>query len=225
LIGGVMQRGPDELVVRRDAHDLLRDVARLTGGRVLDPGDAPGAALLDQQQRIPRERTQTPWRLLLVPALILLLLDIAARRISWNRQSAGLLLRRTGERRIDPSLRAAATLSALRTSAAPRAELLAVKDDSVRPSGIAPEIGRSVDEPKETPAIEAPAAAPADRQAQIRRALDAVLGRSARAEISDAPDARKEAPHDVAPPPAEDAMSALRAAKARAKGRRGSGRE
>lgn len=64
--------------------DLLREIARTTGGRVLGFGDDP-AAIFDRTGLRP-VRARTPmWPTLLAWAIVVALLDIGTRRVAWDR--------------------------------------------------------------------------------------------------------------------------------------------
>lgn len=64
--------------------DLLREIARTTGGRVLGFNDDP-AALFDRSGMRP-VRARTPmWPTLLVWTIVVALLDIGTRRVAWDR--------------------------------------------------------------------------------------------------------------------------------------------
>lgn len=64
---------------------LLADIAERTGGRVLDLQDPGAIDLFDRTGVEPRRALVPAWRPLLFITLIVLLLDIATRRIAWDR--------------------------------------------------------------------------------------------------------------------------------------------
>ena len=84
VIGGTTQLAGGELRTFTSDRAALQEIADLTGGRVLDPADPVAAKLFDRDQ--PFESVSTrPLRWQLMPLLLLvLLLDIACRRIAWD---------------------------------------------------------------------------------------------------------------------------------------------
>jgi Ca-activated chloride channel family protein len=79
-------RPPGEELRRFEANlPLLRQVAEITGGRMLDPAADPVAAGLFSRDAAFESRSVRPlWRTLLVVLLVLILLDVACRRIAWD---------------------------------------------------------------------------------------------------------------------------------------------
>src|SRR5690606_26754659 len=64
---------------------LLESIARETGGRILNLSPAAAAGLFDRTN-LPPTLARTPlWRPLLLWTLVVLLLDVATRRIAWDR--------------------------------------------------------------------------------------------------------------------------------------------
>jgi Ca-activated chloride channel homolog len=64
---------------------LLERIAEATNGRVLDISSPQDAKLFDRAGTTPQEAFTLLWRSLLIAAIIVLLLDIATRRIAWDR--------------------------------------------------------------------------------------------------------------------------------------------
>ncbi|MCC6680420.1 MAG: VWA domain-containing protein [Phycisphaeraceae bacterium] len=84
VYGGVSSPPGAELRRFTSNLPLLEQVAQITGGRLLDPND-PSQAHLYQRDQEYVSRTMRPlWRSLLIWLLVLLLLDVACRRIAWD---------------------------------------------------------------------------------------------------------------------------------------------
>lgn len=64
---------------------LVREIARVTGGRELDPASLNADVLFDRSDVVPRETVLPMWPALLGWALLVLMLDIGTRRIAWDR--------------------------------------------------------------------------------------------------------------------------------------------
>jgi len=64
---------------------LVESIAAATGGRVLDLSENAAAAVFDHQGLVPQESLTPAWRGLLIATIVVLLLDIATRRIAWDR--------------------------------------------------------------------------------------------------------------------------------------------
>lgn len=84
LLGATAQGGA-ELRDLQSNPTLLEGVASITGGRVLDPTAAAPASLFLRDGVAPQEAATNLWRRLLMAALVVLMLDIACRRIAWDR--------------------------------------------------------------------------------------------------------------------------------------------
>ncbi len=83
IAGASISTGIESRQLRSD-RNLLESIARETGGRVLNLDD-PTPGLFDREG-IPPQESLTPLRpALLVWALVVLVLDIATRRIAWDR--------------------------------------------------------------------------------------------------------------------------------------------
>lgn len=85
LIGGASVAAGIEYRTLRSNVALLRRIAEETGGRLLDLRNAAAADLFDRAGVRPSEARIPLWRALLIAAIAVLLLDIATRRIAWDR--------------------------------------------------------------------------------------------------------------------------------------------
>lgn len=84
VIGGTSRTGSPELRRYSSNIELLRDVAQLTGGRVLDV-ENPRAVNVFDRSELPKSRSILPvWRTILLMTIALMLLDVANRRIAWS---------------------------------------------------------------------------------------------------------------------------------------------
>lgn len=84
IVGSTVVEGA-EYRARSADIGLLTQVAERTGGRVLDLADPAAARLFSRDGIRPREASTLIWRTLLVWAIVLFLLDIATRRVAWDR--------------------------------------------------------------------------------------------------------------------------------------------
>lgn len=86
VIGGASRAAGGELRNFQSNEAVLRQIAEMTGGRVLDPDNPEGAKLYDRTNT-PPSTSSRPLRWQLMPILLaLLLLDVACRRIAWEGQ-------------------------------------------------------------------------------------------------------------------------------------------
>lgn len=84
VVGGTLLEG--EEYRRLTSNDtLLRQIAERTGGQVLDLANPQDAKLYARAGLIPREAFTSLWRPLLIAAIIAFLLDVATRRVAWDR--------------------------------------------------------------------------------------------------------------------------------------------
>jgi len=118
VIGGAAQaRGVEFRRLAADPEALKR-LAAATGGRVLDPARPQDARLYDRSTLTRQEARLPLWPLLLVAALVVALLDIATRRIAWDRAFSaefGRSLRDEAARSLrDRGVQASKALAALR---------------------------------------------------------------------------------------------------------------
>ncbi|MFA6044430.1 MAG: VWA domain-containing protein [Phycisphaerales bacterium] len=85
LVAGVSVLQGAEYRSLRSDKDFLEKVAQLSGGRVLDLAHPEDAKLFDRSGVPPREVVTGAWRDLLPWLVGLLLLDVAGRRVAWDR--------------------------------------------------------------------------------------------------------------------------------------------
>lgn len=85
VMGGVTVPAAAEYARLGPDFELLADVAGATGGRVLGLGEPEAARLFDRSGIVPSVARHPIWRPLLLSALVVLLLDVACRRIAWDR--------------------------------------------------------------------------------------------------------------------------------------------
>lgn len=85
VIIGVNVRANSELLTLKSDRDTLVRVAQATGGRVLSLREPMAQAIFDRATIRPREVATNIWRSLLMAAVGVLLLDIATRRVAWDR--------------------------------------------------------------------------------------------------------------------------------------------
>ncbi len=120
VMGGVSVSSGVEYRRLQSNVGLLRRVAEETGGRVLDLSDPTGAKLFDRTGLEPSEARTPLWRTLLLWTLLVLLLDVATRRIAWDRfvsREFGVDLRKAVAETVrDRGDQAARTVSRLRQS-------------------------------------------------------------------------------------------------------------
>lgn len=87
IIGAASQATGVEYRRYRSNIDLLRRVADETGGRLLEAADPRGADLFDREGLPPSVSLLPVWRELLWLLLGLVLLDVTARRLAWDRDT------------------------------------------------------------------------------------------------------------------------------------------
>ena len=84
IAGATLLDGPEFRAMSSDLS-LLREISRRSGGRELSPEAATSRTLFDRGGIPPREAVLPLWPILLWWTLGLVLLDIATRRIAWDR--------------------------------------------------------------------------------------------------------------------------------------------
>lgn len=84
-IAGLQVNGVDEFKHLSADTGALVALAERTGGRVFDLGDPASANLFDRTGIVERQSLQPIWTLLLLIAFVLFLLDLAARRVAFDR--------------------------------------------------------------------------------------------------------------------------------------------
>ncbi|MEM9415710.1 MAG: VWA domain-containing protein [Planctomycetota bacterium] len=92
VIGGTSNQAGGELRTFTSNRAVLQEIADLTGGRVLDPADPTAAMLFDRDADNPFESVSTRplgTRHLMPFILLLLLMDVACRRIAWDAREIG----------------------------------------------------------------------------------------------------------------------------------------
>lgn len=118
VIIGVTVRANSELLTLKSDHDATVRLAQATGGRVWSLREPTAQALFDRSTIKPREVATNIWRSLLVATMGVLLLDIATRRVAWDRwisrQYGAEMARDAAELVRDRGTQAAVTLGGLR---------------------------------------------------------------------------------------------------------------
>lgn len=185
VVGGASRLIGAEFRRLRSDIALLRRIAESTGGRVLDLQSPETADLFNRDGLRPSRAVAPLWRLLAIWCVLVMLLDVASRRVAWDRlvtrEVADELRRNAREALRERSDRAAATVSKLRGGSERRAERPdIVAGGSTEP---APPPTRIVARPRKArldPAAPAPPtpAEEAARQERVRRALAAQQGRA-----------------------------------------------
>ncbi|HED53345.1 MAG TPA: VWA domain-containing protein [Phycisphaerales bacterium] len=117
VLGGATQASSIEYRALRSNTALLERIATVTGGKVLAFDSVSAADLYNRERIEPRLAESSLWRVLLVLSIITMLLDVATRRIAWDRylmfrrpalaqasersahQTLGLLRRATAKRK------------------------------------------------------------------------------------------------------------------------------
>lgn len=115
VIAGVSSRGGVEYRQLRSNAELLKQIAAETGGSVLALDRPQDAKLFDRGGIKPLEVLSPIWKPMLAWTLVLLLLDLATRRIAWDRLAPQGGLRTLAAHAVrERGTQAAATLDALR---------------------------------------------------------------------------------------------------------------
>lgn len=124
LVGGVVRAGGAEYRALASNPDLLEQLRSATGGRTLDWSAPESAGLFDRTGLNPALERRPLWRSLLWAALVFMMLDVATRRIAWDRylgwgqgESARAWRERTAEAMRDRSAESAAATERLRRGA------------------------------------------------------------------------------------------------------------
>lgn len=200
VLGGATRAIGPELRTLRSNVGLLREIADRTGGRVLDI-DNPLATALFSREGLPPSRASLPiWRPLLVLIVLVFLMDVATRRVAWDRWLNKESLAELREAAASAKASRAATVTGSLRRAKERVE--DVEKD-------APKLGRFELDPR----------AEAERRRAIRRTIQA----QRRAEIgADVPSAASAKAPESKPARTESdttSSSGLLAAKKRARER------
>lgn len=85
VIGGASRAVGAELRSMRSNVSLLRQIADVTGGRLLDGSDPDGAALFERAAIEPVRAATPLWPVLLIWTVAVFILDVATRRVAWDR--------------------------------------------------------------------------------------------------------------------------------------------
>jgi Ca-activated chloride channel family protein len=193
IVGSTVIEGA-EFRAKQSNDELLTAIARLSGGRVLELASADSLNLFDRAETRPREAVTPIWRTLLIWTLCVFMLDVATRRVAWDRWIS---------RRFRPDLDDEAAADRARSAAAQRtaSALRARLDPTAQPPPQTPAIALSDQDARDL------VAAAKDRRRAQRLASVAASSPPAQ------PTAQPSAPTQAAPKPAE---SGLLAAKRRA---------
>jgi uncharacterized membrane protein len=84
VFGGATKNRGQELRRFASSDGLLRRIAEETGGRLLDPGDPQQASIFTRDRDFQTRSIRPLWWTLGVLGIVLLLLDVAGRRIAWE---------------------------------------------------------------------------------------------------------------------------------------------
>ena len=228
IIGGASNTGSPELRRYVSNIGLLRDVAQLTRGRVLDLDD-PLAVNIFDRSGLPRSRSILPiWRTILLATVALMLLDVANRRLSWSLAGMAAAGRRFVRHAREARQRGrdiATAVGTLRETGVvtqrrqrPAAGGEAPAEVMFRAEAASPHIERA---PQRKVTARMPQKTGPDRRA-VEAALEAISGRGAqrrpRPNDDDAP-TQSPPPSDGDESPAEKTTSGLLEAKRRARQR------
>lgn len=132
VFGGA-SKPPGEELRRFEANiPLLQQVAQITGGRYLDAAAMPasgGMGLFSRETEFESRSVRPLWRTLLVLLLVLILLDVACRRIAWDPVAiagwASAKVRGIGESMRGREVKGEATMAALKERRAAAREKMA----------------------------------------------------------------------------------------------------
>lgn len=100
-IAGAMRGRSSELSTLRSNTALLTSIAQASGGRVLDSATPQNWNLFDRKSIVPRETWTGLWPWIIAALLALTLLDIASRRIAWDRWGAPISATQSSGARFD----------------------------------------------------------------------------------------------------------------------------
>ncbi len=155
IVGGVVRPPGEEYRRLRSSPQLLAELARRTGGRVLTIDRLAGMdarELFVRDERTSREARTPLWPVLLPIALGLLLLDVGVRRVAWERL-------RDGRVEVDPRVREVAD------SARRLAQRVTSRRPEVSAAEASPQTGTSQ---ARAPQVPAPQARPPQAPPQVR---------------------------------------------------------
>lgn len=127
LVAGVSTNAGEEFRKLKSDRALLEAIARESSGRVLAMSDLSPRLLFDRAGVVPQETWLALTRAILVAALVALMLDLATRRIAWDRffspEFGADLARTAADTQSARSAQAASTLSKLRDRETQRPEV------------------------------------------------------------------------------------------------------
>lgn len=122
VFGGASRPPGAELRRFSSNRAVLEEIARITGGRVLQPDAPQTAALFTRESIVPSRSIRPLWWPLLFVLITLFILDVACRRIAWDVFAAGRWAgnrwRGFADRFRTREVQAEATLAALKARAA-----------------------------------------------------------------------------------------------------------
>lgn len=124
VAGAAKAEGPETRRLSSNVG-LLRAIAEKSGGRVLDLARPDLAAFFDREGMEPSRASLPLWRLLLVWAVVALVLDVATRRVAWDRfdlREVAAEARRLASLRKTSGARAPSAVGALRKAKGRAAE-------------------------------------------------------------------------------------------------------
>ncbi|MDF2714443.1 MAG: hypothetical protein K0R28_1368, partial [Paenibacillus sp.] len=175
--GFVIPYSPEYRIAADDGGEKLKQLAELTGGRVLAP-DKPEEAF--GGDTVPKKRVRDLTRVLLIGALALWLADIAVRRlhVPWQRLAAGALAPLRGGRRSSRGDSGSATLERLRSRVAARGQPPAAAPPAGAPPMAEPHAGPrpAAAPPRQAGASAASAPAPVERSTGTAQNGEAASG-------------------------------------------------
>jgi len=112
LFGGTTRKAGPELRRFVSNRTVLQRIAEITGGRMYDTGTPQTDSLFKRDETFEPSRSIRPlWRKLLVLLLVLLMIDIAARRIAWNEMGLGGLTTAIKRPQPQPAIQTATAIS------------------------------------------------------------------------------------------------------------------
>ncbi len=132
LVVGASVQGGIEFRARENNEALMRGISAASGGRVLSLSDPRGAKLFDRGGIPAREALSPLWPVLLVWSLVLLLVDIATRRIAWDRWVSALFRARAEPSAAHAGVPGAARLRVARADAERDGSLTLSEADAAR---------------------------------------------------------------------------------------------
>lgn len=137
VFGGAGRPPGEELRRFKSNTAVLKQIAQITNGRILDPAAPKPAGLFDRTVPFETRSVRPLWRTLLYWLVALFMLDVACRRIAWDaaaiwngcRQRVGMILGSLKPREVE----AQATLTALKNRQAQTERQMAERSAGTRP--------------------------------------------------------------------------------------------